>query len=71
MFFFLLKHISFAYLTVICYHAIFLLRFSSLDSRHITAVASKLLNSEFKLVTAENEEGLTALQMLAQFCEFS
>jgi len=37
----------------------------------MTAVTSKLLDIESKLVTVENEEKLTALQMLAQFCEFS
>ncbi|XP_027932351.1 ankyrin repeat-containing protein At5g02620-like isoform X2 [Vigna unguiculata] len=44
--------------------------FSTINNKLYT-VASKLLNSELKLVTAENEEGLTALQMLAQFslCE--
>ncbi|XP_027932358.1 uncharacterized protein LOC114188058 isoform X2 [Vigna unguiculata] len=37
----------------------------------IYTVTSELLNMESKLVTVENEEGLTALQMLAQFslCE--
>jgi len=52
------------------YNAIFLLRFSSFHSGRMTAVTSELLNIESKLVTVENEEGLTALQMLAQFCEF-
>jgi len=37
----------------------------------MTAVTSKLLDRYPKLVTIENEEGLTPLQMLAQFCEFS
>ncbi|XP_020232316.1 uncharacterized protein LOC109812703 [Cajanus cajan] len=40
-------------------------------TNNIFTVASKLLDSYPKLVTIENEEGLTTLQMLAQFCEFS
>ncbi|CAJ1961999.1 unnamed protein product [Sphenostylis stenocarpa] len=40
-------------------------------NNNIYSVASKLLDSESKLVTVENEEGLTPLQMLAQssLCE--
>ena len=36
----------------------------------ITAIASKLLDRYPKLATMENEGGFTALQMLAQICEF-
>jgi len=66
-----LMHISLAYLTVVCYDSIFFLRMSSsLNSRHMTAVTSKLLKAESKRLTVENEERVTAWEMLPQ-CEFS
>jgi len=64
-------HISFAYLTVVCYDSIFFLHVcSSLNSGHMTAVTSKLLERESKLITVQNEERLPALEMLPP-CEFS
>jgi len=63
-----LMHISFAYLTVVCYDAIFFLRMcSSINSGHMTAVTSKLLRISKKFV---DEERLTAWERHDQ-CEFS
>lgn len=75
-----LKHISLAYLTIVYHSSIFLLPNDLYICMHallhlilgIAAVTSKLMDRYPKLVTTENEEGLTPLQMLlARCCEFS